>query len=1521
MKKKYYLVALLLSTLLAAPVHAQRFMDKLDRGLVAVKTSDGVYCSWRILGEEYYGVKYNLYRDGVKVNDEPLDVSNYTDAAGTTSSTYTVKAVVDGQEEEASKSASVLQNDYLEIPKPKRTSNDGTTDVTDVYQPNDATIADVDGDGEMELIVKEICTTDDPKNKPNGPDFDRIEVYKLNGKLLWWIDCGPNLCDFQHNETNIAAYDWDRDGKAECIMRAADGTIIHTADGETIVIGDKTKNYRADCQNGSMAEYFVHSGAEYLLYLNGETGKPYQIGPSEHPNYMDYPLKRLEDGETNLKKAWGDGYGHRSSKNFFGAPYLDGRKPSIFLARGIYTRHKMIALDVDPATHQLTTRWRWNCNTPGSPWYGQGYHNYTIADVDWDGRDEICFGSMVIDDNGKGLSTTGLGHGDAQHVGDFDPYRHGQEIFACNEDNPANNYRDATTSKIYYRLAGGSDDGRSMMGNFTDKVPGAIGSSGHDTPISAVTDKHIGDSGYDFDLNFRIYWDGDLLEETLNGTEVRNSTFRIHKYGNGDIKYLTGSLTNNDTKATPCFQGDIFGDWREEVVARTADNTIRIYTTTDPTPYRNYTLLADKQYRNAMVWQMNGYNQPPHVSYYLGKMEGITMAPPAETMRGRTEISNGGTISSTYNDKQIIMAETNDMTVSVADGAAPKIFFDNAPTWVQGHDDNNNITTTTYTHTLTGGAFSGKMRLVKQGDGVLTLPKVDEQYTGNTDVWAGTLNFDGTLKNSRLWLNRFATLNSNGGVFSTIQADYGASVCPGGKGTVGTLTTDSLNLGFGSIVDFDINASGTADQLIVNKAMKIETKDWTQGPEYLVPRFNINFLNGVVAGTYQLGTVAAVDGDLSKITITGLQGHKASLACTDGKLMLTVADMRAATNVEWSGANSTTWDLADQENFTNTTEKKSDVFVTGDSVTFNDNATSGTVVIKGEVSPGSVTFDNSTVEYNVSGDAITGTTTVTKRGSAKATLSNTNSFTGKTTIENGTLAVTNLGQKSGVNNGALGVYTNEVNLNGGTLEATESMTTDHPVTLGSKGGAISVDDGKTLTLNNSIKGSGYTLTKEGTGTLMLAPTANYSKLIVNGGTVKSQESSNVHGYPKNIVLNNGATLSDADDIYSYSSTGVNVDVPEGATASWYLDSRCNYTGKLTGAGTLNLYSRSTRAYINGYWGDFSGTLKIAGQKTGAYDPMLYITGSLKNATVSSSINLDNNSKNVTVGSIIGSVQLDGTGTWTLGGNDRDFTFNGTVNKGKLAKTGSGIMTMSKVQSTIGGEVSVNEGTLNLNSALVTLKSANRLFGAYGVSVANSGTLAGRGVLEKIDVNNGGILAPGSATSTTRYSALRTLSGIYLYDGAKAEFLINNGKNADNSRTYLVTNGTLSLASGTTITVNLKSTYTPAAGDSCTLWTAANFSGSADNVTLNLPTLPVGLSWDTSELFQATGKLKVVNGTGIRNLTADEAFTGQLFDMAGKCYGIIKTTKAAAAEDLRKQGLPQGVYIIRVGGDSMKVIVK
>ena len=423
MRKLLFVVLLGLGAL---GIQAQRVTDKLDRGLVAVKVSSGVYCSWRIYGEEYYDVKYNLYRDGTKIA-ENLDVSNYTDAGGSVSSKYTVSAVVRGVEKNQCAGVTPLNNNWLEVKM-----NHGN--LTSTYIPNDACCADVDGDGEVEILLKfdnaSWAGTSYQKAGYHGEYFI-IEVYKLNGEKLWWVDLGPNMSDFQNNEQNIVAFDWDEDGKAEALMRAADGTVIHMADGTTYVVGDKTKNYLAETNTG---QWFVHEGSEYLVYMNGATGKPYQV--------MDYPLKRLETGETDLNKAWGDGYGHRSTKHFFGAPFLDGRHPSIFLARGIYTRHKMIALDVDPVSHQLSTRWTWNCNDGSSPYYAQGYHNYAIADVDWDGRDEICFGSMVIDDNGLGLSTTGLGHGDAQHHGDFDPYTHGQEIFACNEDSPANNYRD-----------------------------------------------------------------------------------------------------------------------------------------------------------------------------------------------------------------------------------------------------------------------------------------------------------------------------------------------------------------------------------------------------------------------------------------------------------------------------------------------------------------------------------------------------------------------------------------------------------------------------------------------------------------------------------------------------------------------------------------------------------------------------------------------------------------------------------------------------------------------------------------------------------------------------------------------------------------------------------------------------------------------------------------------------------------------------------------------------------------------
>ena len=1486
--KKFLLtVALIITATLS--VHAQRSMDKLDRGLVAMKTSSGIFCSWRIYGEEYYDVTYNIYRDGTKLNSEPLSVSNYTDAGGSTSSSYQVEAVVRGVAQGKSKAVTPWAQNYLEL-----AMDHGS--LTSTYIPNDACCADVDGDGEIEIFLKfdnqSWAGTSYQKAGYNGEDYI-MEVYKLNGKKLWWIDWGPNMADFQNNEQNIVAYDWDGDGKAEAVLRASDGTKIHTASGEVITIGDATKNYLAATSSG---QWFVYQGNEYLLYLNGETGEVY--------DQMEYPLKRLENGETNLESVWGDGYGHRSTKHFFGAPYLDGRKPSIFLARGIYTQHKMIALDVNASTHKLTERWRWNCKDSSSPWYGQGYHNFGVADVDWDGRDEIVFGSMVIDDNGKGLSTIGLGHGDAQHCSDFNPYMHGQEIYACNEDRPNNNYRDATTSKIYYRSSPGSDDGRSMCGNFSNGFPGALGASGHDRPISTVYNDHIPEiPSTDFDVNFRIYWDGDLLEETLNGTGQKNSTVRIHKMGKGNIELLTGSLTNNDTKATPSFQGDILGDWREEVIARTSDNTIRIYTTAIPTEWRNYTLWHDMQYRQAMVWQMCGYNQPPHASYFLGELEGITMAPPALTMTDRTEVQNGGSISASLNDKQVLMAETNNMSVSVTSGAAPYIFFDNAPTWVQGHDDNNNITTETYTHTLTGGAFSGSMRLVKQGDGVLTLPNVTETYSGNTDIWAGTLNFDGTMQNSRVWLNRFAELNSNGGKFQKgIEMDYGSKLRPGGADNKGTVEVNELKMNFGSRVVMDVNNDGTADKLKVTTLI-VEKKDWKYGPEYNTPVFEIVPQSGskLEMGTYELGEIGSINGNVSDIEVVGLEGQDASITYEGGKLKLQIKPLRDATSLIWDGGVNTDWNLNETENFKS--GNNTSAFVSGDVVEFNDNATQTTVNIVRDVYPASVTFNNNSLNYTFNGKAIAGDASFTKNGSGNVTFNSVNKYTGVTYLNDGIVTVAKLANNDGVDYGAFGGVSNKVYINGGTLAASQTLQSTHVITVQGNGGTIEVPTGVTFYQTGAVKRLSTSMASElhktGNGALSLGTGNAFDKLYIDAGTLNINEAGGVHSVPDLIVFNGSSvTLNDPYDTYSYSTSNANWEVPEGCTGTVYLDGRCNYKGRLTGKGTLHVYAPWVRNYLQGNWSQFEGTLVAHTVKWDkSYDPVFSWENNngLPKATlnISSGVTFTGGTRNLILGGLAGSGVLSLTGNLTVGGNNKDVSFNGSFEgKVNVFKDGDGSWTFSKALAA--NEYTFRGGEIRLNNTKLTTS----LFGSAVASVQDNATLTGQGTVGNIRFNSGGVLQPGNFSSSRRYGSITTTGFLNMYNGSKLNLIIFSNTGNPYSRSWVVVGGNFDFNGE--LNVELGEGFVPENGDEFVMWTAKSFSGTP--TAINLPALPEGLYWDTSNLLQKEGILRVTNTVGIDDVRVGNGNAGKTFSLDG--VAVEKTQR-------------NGIYI----KNGKKIIVK
>lgn len=1476
---------------------AQRQTDKLDRGLVAMNASGGIYCSWRIFGEEYYDVTYNIYRDGTKLNSTPLKVSNYTDAGGSTSSKYTVAAVVRGVEQPQCAAVSVWASNYLDINLQK--VYDGTTDITSQYEPNDVSVADLDGDGVVELLLKRRNTVDaDNLYAQDDTHFDILEAYKLDGTRLWWIECGPNMVSGGSVEVNIVAYDWDGDGKAEVLLRGADGMIIHQSDGTRDTIGDVKVNTRNTVSQTANLTY-TNTGAEYLIYLNGQTAKPYEV--------MDYPLTRGSASD------WGDEYGHRCSKYFFGAPFLDGRKPSIFLARGIYTRHKMIAYDVDAATHTLKKRWYWECLDSSSPWFGQGYHNYGIADVDWDGRDEIVYGSMVIDDDGYGLSTTGLGHGDAQHCSDFNPYAHGQEIFACNEANPGNNYRDATTSKIYYRHTSGSDDGRSMMGNFSDSYPGSQGISASDATnlISSVTnDKLSGTSGSGIDENFQLYWDGDLLQETFNysgfvasGGYYETGNPRINKYGKGSIFSFADCKTNNGTKGTPSSQSDILGDWREEVLLRTDDGNLRLFTTKTPTTYRNYTLWHDMQYRQAMVWQMCGYNQPPHTSYFLGQLEGITVAPPPLTMTGRTEIANGATIGSSTDDKQIIMAETNDMTVNVTAGASPYIFFDNAPSWVQGHTNNSNITTTYYTHTLTGGAFGGSMRLVKQGDGALTLPAVTQAYTGSTDVWAGTINFDGEMQGSRVWMNRFAVLNTNGGKFDKgIEMNYASVLRPGGSDAIGTVTADSLILNFGAIVELNLGTGNTADKINAN-VLKIEKKDWQNGPEYSTPVFRISAIGDVTAGKYDLGSIKAISGDFSNIVIEGLSKMKKTLSYENGELYLTLVNMTSE-SVTWTGTKSSAWDLAATENFVRDADGNTVAFSSDDDVTFNDNATSYTVNVEGNISPKTITFDN-TKTYTLTGDSIVGSPAVTKNNTGNVIINNMNRV-GNTAINGGKITVSSLANTIGTDYGALGGTGKTITItNGATLATSADVTSGQRIIVNGTAN-LETGSGTTLTMSTGItspSGAGI-LTKAGAGTLTLATGNSLKRLIIGAGSVNDDEnSSSIVSLPDTVEFQ-GGTLYDPNSEGSYTTNATNFVISAGRTGTLYMDPRCAYTGKLVGAGTFNVYAAGARNYLNGDWSAFTGTVVPGLKQRGKYGASFDFnnTYGLPNATLTlnSGVIVNNDGKAFPVGKVSGAGTLSGTGAYTLVGDNNFYFSTNTDASTPLVKKGASTMTVISLGKIL-GSLEIKEGTLRFNQPAATTAISGSSTIASG-----SGNIIANGLFTSLIMSDSAQLTPSVFTNESSAGTVKTTLLMRVSGKAAVNFNIasKSGTTVTNSKLNIGT----SLTYNGILNVNLLNTYTPAAGDSICLWTASSFSGAP---TLNLPALPSGLEWDTSSLLQAQGVLKIKTATGIASISADDEVACEVYTVGGIKVGELDTQMKSVAAGVKSLGVPSGTYIVKV----------
>ena len=1484
---------------------AQRFTDKLDRGLVAVPASDGAgnLVSWRLLPEEYYDVTYNVYKDGVIVASN-LSTSNYQDKSGKGNSVYEVSAVVRGVEQKKSEAVKRWANGYLRVPCDSVYDRNGKN-VTADYVLNDISLADVNGDGKVEFLVKRNYAGD---ILTSTTEFHHYECYTMTGKRLWWIDMGPNMVSGPDEQYDIVAYDWDQDGKAEALLRGVDNMIIHASDGTVDTIGSIKVDTRSTVSNIANMTY-TNTGNEYLLYLNGESGKPYQIGPTSHPDYMTYPLERGTAGD------WGDTYGHRSTKHYFGAPFLDGRKASIFLGRGCYTQHKMAAYDVDPLTHKLTQRWYWYNNAGwGSPWYAQGYHNYQIADVDEDGRDEIVFGSMVIDDDGLGLSTSGLGHGDAQHCGDFDPYRKGLEQFACNEDKPSCNFRNAATSEIYYRLEGTSDDGRSIAGKFTNDYPGCQLKSWNSGIISACADKvYTGDLSFQTPkVSFRMYWDGDLLDEFLDspGTEKSPAVWT----GAGARIFLgTGTLMNNWSKNNPCASGDIIGDWREEIVAREYTNmAFYIFTSPFLTTYRIPTLWSDTEYRNAMVWQCVGYNQPPHLSYFLGQLEGITTAPPTNTMTGRREIANGGTITSA--DEHLIVCETNNTNIKIQDGAAPYMVTFDVPSWVKGTAASNCTTKKTaidslvYTCDVTGGALTGSMRLVKTGDGILRLPKVDMAYTGETNVWGGTLDFDGRLLQSPLWLNRFTVLSSDSGQFLRVKAEYGATIYPGGKGNIGSVTVaDTLSLNFGSRVVLDVDsASGKADQLSCG-TLCLHTQSWEYGPKYNCP---VVELQGKVGeGTYFLGTVGKVVDDLSQIRIEGSNGLKTSLTLSHDSLVLRLSNVREATSLVWTGQEGSMWDYANAENFHRVDDEgmKPEYFVDGDSVLFNDEAASGNITLSGELTPASVTIDNSSRAYTFTGTGSITTGSFTKEGTGTVRMNTSNAYTGGNYLKGGTVAVSSL-SNSTTAYGSLGGVTTAADKftmeNGAVLSSSYEIKNGSPMKMiGDDGGVIN----NVSMFSQQAAVSGTILTKKGIGTLIFSSNnSGLNRLCLMSGTVSG-------------CANPAKTLElQAGTAYLNDGSSCTIDVTGKKGVVYFNADRGTFTNKLIGSGTLTAYyvpvnynkgaAYPSRTSIAGDFSAFEGTLVANATAGGGFvfnnSGMPKATLNIPNGIYVYSMNAD-----YTLGAVTGNGALSGPGnlggtsvasvTWKVG-NETDFTFPGKLTwTAGLNKVGTGTMTVTGAWDNTNA-VKITEGSLKV--------SGSACLGTGALTVGTAGTLMGTNAtsagFKNSSITIDGTLQP-CMNSILGYMGNMYFNGknVTVTDGGTLRIGVYKASTATGAMSGSSIQNIGKLTVNGTISIWLKSGFTPAVGDVIRLWTGVTtFAGN--------PTIKAegdSVEYDASHIDEGYLIVRSINSTGVESVSyKDETeATTQYYDLMGN----------------RTSGARKGINIIRRGNKTKKVIMK
>jgi hypothetical protein len=561
-------------------------MENLDRGVVAVKVSGGVYVGWRMFGTEYTGTdsdtSYNLYKDGSKLANV-TDSTNYLDAAGTSSSKYSVSVVFKGVEGKQSDAVTPWAQQYTSIPLTKPGSQ---------YNANDASTGDLDGDGKLDIVLKwEGSTKDNSQSGLTDPVY--IAGYTLAGKQLWMLNLGVNIRSGAHY-TQMSVGDFDGDGKAEFACKTAPGTKDGT--GAYLSTGPAaTDDDSIDYRNTSG---YILTGPEYLTVFAGDTGKELAT--------VNYPVQRGNVGD------WGDTYGNRLDRYNGGMAWVKDNgvatgRPSIIQQRGYYSRLTVSAYTWRDSI--LAKNWTYDSVTAVP--LGGGDHSLMAADTDGDQGQELITGARTIDSTGALKCDAKTGHGDAMHISELIVGK-GISVFSVHESIGGYDVHDGATCKSYVNVTGGGDNGRGVADYIDPSETTAAGmwSAAFPNLYSCADGSSLGTKPTS--QNFLIYWDADESRELEDGTSIT-------KYGGGTLLSASGCSSNNGTKSTPTLTADLLGDWREEIVWRETTNAaLRVYTTTEVTKRRIYTLMHDPTYRAQVSLENASYNQPPHPGFHIG---------------------------------------------------------------------------------------------------------------------------------------------------------------------------------------------------------------------------------------------------------------------------------------------------------------------------------------------------------------------------------------------------------------------------------------------------------------------------------------------------------------------------------------------------------------------------------------------------------------------------------------------------------------------------------------------------------------------------------------------------------------------------------------------------------------------------------------------------------------------------------------------------------------------------------------